>query len=189
MYHKHCVDPDIDTLFHILNAIHSLNDKLKNETGENFFECNEFVALKALRNLFHHETELVNEVRAISAAGLPSISSDLIFLCLVPSNFVLRSFEQIDNKRRVRDESIIRDTLKWYGNVVNINPCIFNFAVHAFEKLNGLGLNLVSDEYKKFEIGYRFEENYGHSHFVTGEISCHAGSVEAILAVAFADAT
>ena len=187
LYHGHCVEPDKDTLFNLLESIHSLNDKLRKATGEHFFNCNEFVALKALRNLFHHEAELVNEVRIIPIEKLPSVSTDLLFLCLVPSRLVLLSFEQLDRKRRVHEEETIRSTLKWYGNVVNINPCVFNFAVHAFEQLKALGVQIGGNEYAEFQASYEFEEEAGHSHFITGDIICHAGSVEEVLAVAFAN--
>jgi hypothetical protein len=187
LYHEHCVEPDKDTLFNLLNSIHSLNDRLRKATDVHFFNCNEFVALKALRNLFHHEAELVNEVRIIPVENLPPVSTDLLFLCLVPSRLVLLSFEQLDRKRREHEEETIRSTLKWYGNVVNINPCVFNFAVHAFEKLKALGVQIGGDEYAEFLASYESEEEDGYSHFITGDIICHAGSVEEILAVAFAN--
>jgi len=187
LYGKHCVEPDQDTLFNLLNSIHSLNDRLNKATGKNFFECHEFIALKALRNLFHHEAELINQVRPILVANVPSISTDLIFLCLVPADLVVRSIEQIDKRWSERDGPIIRATLKWYAGVVNINPCIFNFAVHAFEKLKALEISVAGVEYDAFARSYRFEEEFGHSHFVNGDISTHAGSIEQVLAVAFAD--
>lgn len=186
LYHRHCVSPDTDTLFNLLNAIHSMNDKLQKATSDNFFGCHEFIALKALRNLLHHEAELINKVRTIPVGNLP-ICCDLMFLCLIPKSLVFQAIKQIDKKRRVQDEAIIRSTLKWYGNVVNINPCIFNFAVHAFEKLRAVGVEMDGDEYTKFEISYQFEEDAWHSHFVSGDIICQAGNVEDILAVAFAD--
>lgn len=157
LYREHCVKPDKDTLFNLLNSIHSLNDRLRKATGEHFFSCNEFVVLKALRNLFHHEAELVNEVRIIPVKKLPSVSTDLLFLCLIPSRLVLLSFEQLDRKRRAHEEEIVRSTLKWYGNVVNVNPCVFNFAVHVFEKLRALGRQIGGDEYAEFKASYEFE--------------------------------
>lgn len=187
LYHKHCVEPDKDTLFNLLESIHSLNDRLRKATDVHFFDCNEFVALKALRNLFHHEAELVNEARIIPVEKLPLVSTDLLFLCLVPSRLVLLSFEQLDRKRRAHEEETIRSTLKWYGNVVNINPCVFNFAVHTFEQLKALGVQIGGNEYAEFQASYEFEEEARHSHFITGDIICHAGSVEEVLAVAFAN--
>jgi len=188
LYHRHCVEPDADTLFNLLNSIHSLNDRLKKSTGADFYECNEFIALKALRNLFHHEAELISEVRTISAASIPSINSDLLFLCLVPNSLVIRSIEKLDKYRRVRDEAIIHATLKWYNSLVNINPCLFNFATHVFEKLKTIDdVKLEGAEYAEFESGYWFEENAGHSHFVTGDITCQLGSIEEVLALVFAE--
>ena len=187
LYHKHCVEPDKDTLFNLLESIHSLNDRLRKATDVHFFDCNEFVALKALRNLFLHEAELVNEARIIPVEKLPLVSTDLLFLCLVPSRLVLLSFEQLDRKRRAHEEETIRSTLKWYRNVVNINPCVFNFAVHDFEKLMERGVQIGGDEYAKFQASYESEEKAGRSHFITGDIICHAGSVEEVLAVAFAN--
>ena len=185
LYHKHCVSPDEDTLFNLLEAIHSLNDKLQKATSDNFFDCHEFTVLKALRNFFHHESELINEVRSISVANLP-ISTDLMFLCLVPTNLVLQSIDQLDKKRRMQEEAIIRSTVKWYGNVANINPCLFNFAVHAFVKLRAMNFKIEGDEYAEFERSYQFEEDEGHSHFVTGDINCHAGNVEKVISAALA---
>lgn len=189
LYHKHCVEPDVDTLFNLLNSIHSFNDKLRKATGESFFELNEFIALKALRNLAHHEVELINKVRIFPVTKFPQINTELLFLCLIPSHLVFLSFEQLDKKRRESEEAIIRRTLKWYGNVVNINPCLFNFAIHAFERLKTLDIKLEGDEYTEFENSYQLEEDAGYSHFITGDIGCIAGNVEDILATTFADVT
>ncbi|MBJ6802771.1 hypothetical protein [Geomonas propionica] len=189
LYHKHCVQPDQDTLFGLLEAAHSLNDRLNKRTGSNFFECNEFVALKALRNLFHHEEELKHDVRILSVEEMPPVTSDLLYLCLVPRQLVEKAIAQINRKRREQDASIIRITLKWYGNVVNINPCIFNFAVHVFEKFRLLGLDLNNEEYIEFRASYEYEEEHEHSHFATGDVVCHAGSAEQLLMSAFADVT
>jgi hypothetical protein len=75
--------------------------------------------------------------------SVPAISTDLFYLCLVPSGLVVPAIEQIGSKFRVADEPRIRAILKWYGSVVNINPCIFNFMGHAFEKVSGLGIKLA----------------------------------------------
>ncbi|WP_221886558.1 hypothetical protein, partial [Vibrio cholerae] len=79
--------------------------------------------------------------------------------------------------------------LGWYGAVVNINPCIFNFMVKAFEYLESKGIELSGSEYLDFAASYEFETENGHSHFVTGVIGCHAGSVEEVLKKAFASVT
>ena len=186
-YEAHCVKPDVDTLFNLLNALHSLNDKLQKFCKADFFTVKEFIALQALRNLFHHKEELLSEIRVVAAQDLPPLLTDLLFLCLVPRSLVEQAIAEIGDNRRVQNEPVIRSVLKWYRNVVNINPCIFNFSVHVFEKFETLGLNLTSTAYESFKNSYEFELQNGHSHFISGDISCHAGSVDAALSTVFAD--
>lgn len=186
-YEVHSVKPDVDSLFNLLNALHSLNDKLRKFFEVDFFAVKEFVALQALRNFFHHKEELVSEVRIVAAKDLPPLLTDLLFLCLVQSSLVEQSIAEINDKRRVQDEPVIRSVLKQYGSVVNINPCIFNFSVHVFEKSEDLGLNLTSSGYNSFKNSYEFELLNGYSHFISGDISCHAGSVDAVLSTLFED--
>lgn len=186
-YELHCVAPDQDSLFNLLNSAHSLNDKIQKEVGTDFFGVKEFVAIKALRNLFHHKGELLNEVRSIAALDLPLIHSDLMFLCLVPRTIVEEAISEIGQKYKDQEEPIIREVLHWYGSVVNINPCVFNFAVHVYERVEELKMNLSSDGYMTIKGSYHFEERNNYSHFVSGKISCNAGDVETVLTTVFAD--
>ncbi|MEZ8191237.1 hypothetical protein [Vibrio sp. 1F279] len=189
LYQAHCINPSLDTLFNFLNAVHSLNDKLGKAKLGGFFDIQEFIALKALRNLFHHQEELVNELRIIPVQNLPPITTDLLYLCLVPTNLVEDAISTIPNKYRADEEVVIRSVLGWYGDVVNINPCIFNFMVKVYEYLGNKGIEISGEEYLDFASSYEFEVKNGHSHYVTGEISCHAGSVEEVLRKAFASVT
>lgn len=188
-YEQHCVAPDKDSLFNLLNSAHSLNDKMKKELGSDLFGVDEFVAIKSLRNLFYHKEELLHEIRTIAAQDIPPIISDLVFLCLVPSSLAEDAIFEIGQKYRAQEEPIIRRVFHWYGNVVNINPCIFNFAVHVYEKTKELGLGLNSDEYMNIENSYLLEERNGYSHFISGEILCRTGDIEAVLKRVFADVT
>lgn len=187
MYQAHSLSADTDTLFNLLNALHSLNDKLRKAYSRDFFSLKEFVALKALRNLFHHQDELLNEVRVLAVQDLPPLSTDLIYVCLVPRGLVENAISEIEPKRMAEDEPLVREALKWYGNVVNLNPCIFNLAVHVYEIVNEINLPLSSNAYLSFQKSYEFEEHHGHAHFIAGDIACHAGDVETVLTTAFAD--
>jgi hypothetical protein len=109
-----------------------------------------------------------------------------MFLCLVSRQLVKQAIEGIPERRRLVERKTIESTLKWYGEVVNINPCLFNFSVHAYEKLSQLPISLEGAEYLDFKRSYEFETQNGHSHFVAGDISCLAGDIEAVLAKAFA---
>src|SRR5205085_1814046 len=101
-------------------------------------------ALRALRNLFHHEAELVHEVRIVPAAKLPPIVSDLPLLCLVKRPLVERAVDSEVKRDRGKHGSDYRDRMvrpfKWYGSVVNIQPCLFNAAVDVFEEVQKSGI-------------------------------------------------
>ncbi len=185
LYHKHCTTPDLDTLFNLFNSIHNLNDIFKKTFDDDFFDIDEFIALKALRNLYHHQENLKNEVRVLPIKQIPSISSDLLYACLVPTETVEKSINFIDKKYRENEEAIIRKVFKWYGEVVNINPCIFNFSVKAYEKIKTTDLVLSDNDFIEFEQSYIFETDNGHSHYVSGDINCHASDVSKLLQSAF----
>jgi hypothetical protein len=178
LYHQHCTASDEDTLFNLLNATHSLHDRLLRSIGEGFLGIDEFIGLKALRNLFHHKRELVHAVKAIPITGDMPIYSDLALMCLSPRDLALQAIEE---DRYAENRPRIEAVLKWYGEVVDINPAIFNFAVHAYEKLRALEIPLKGDAVAAFEASYQFEEDHGHSHLVKGNIVCRAGDVDAVL--------
>jgi hypothetical protein len=46
LYHAHCVSPDRDTLFSLLEAGHSPNDRLRTGADLDFFDVPEFTVLK-----------------------------------------------------------------------------------------------------------------------------------------------
>lgn len=73
-YARHCLEPDEDTLFAFLDALHSFNDKLRKAGKGDLFGSADFMALKALRNLFHHEMELLHEVKIIPVENVPLIA-------------------------------------------------------------------------------------------------------------------
>lgn len=180
-YAQYCAAPDEDSLFHLLNALHSLNDKLRKAGKESLFGSSNFMALKALRNLFHHEEELLHQVKIILTTGMPQIVTDLGVVCLVDAGVVSRAVSREPAEHR----DAIRRAFKWYGAVVNIEPCIFNGAVDIFEAVAAADLKPISESYNDFQASYRFEEVSGHAHRVTGDISCAAGSVEAVLQAIF----
>jgi hypothetical protein len=178
-FYNQNVAPDDDSLLALLNALHSFNDKLRKAMKRDLFGSDNFQALRALRNLFHHEEELVHEVRIVNAGELP-IVTDLMFLCLVERSLVENALERQPKER----ERIVR-VLKWHGAVVNIQPCVFNAAVDVFEELPISSIAPSSEAYRLFENSYRFEEEHGYSHRIAGDIRCHAGDVNEILAKVF----
>lgn len=83
-YVRHCALADDDALFDFLNALHSFGDKFGALGRPNLNPSQNFQALRALRNLYHHEAELLHSSRTIRVENVPAIASDLVTLCLIP---------------------------------------------------------------------------------------------------------
>lgn len=177
-YYRHSTAPDEDTLFGLLNALHSLNDKLGKSGGIDLHASACFTVLRKLRNLFHHETELLHEVRMIHARDMPTVTSDLAFVCLVPRSLIIQSLK--DEKKPGISERVI-STVRWYGTIADIQPCVFNTAVDVYEKIRPLRLGLNSEAHGVFHELYESETRHGRRHHVTGEIGCLAGDVDQLL--------
>jgi hypothetical protein len=123
LYRLHCVAPDRDTLFSFLEATHSLNDRLKIAHGVDFFDLQQFAALKCLRNFFHHHQELRHVVRIVPAGSYP-IVTDLMILCLVPSDIVASAVNETRGRHKEEARQACDAVFHWYGTVVNINPAL-----------------------------------------------------------------
>ncbi len=54
-----------------------------------------------------------------------------------------------------------------------------------YEQVREAGLKLTGAEFRDFDASYRMEEEAGHSHLVTGDIYCHAASVDEIFGKVF----
>jgi hypothetical protein len=175
-YLQYCTAFNEDSLFQLLTALHSLDDKLNQAHGRVMFKIPEYVALKALRNHFHHGAEVRNTVRFKSLAGM-EVPSDLGQVCLISSADALAAIDGTDKKYRTQAADAIAATFKYWGVVVDINPCIFNCAVKVFEASQTLKIAGASVEYAQFKGQYDWETAHGHTHYVTGTVSLHAGDI------------
>lgn len=185
-YHKHCVDPDFDTLLNFFNSTHGLNDKLKRCDLGDFHGLDEFLVIKTLRNYFHHEGELHNEVRLLARSDIP-IFTDLMFTCLIKKSSLDSALLNVPDKYRSEVESAVSKVVKNYGLVVDVNPCLFNFAVYVYENVVEVGLSMTSEEFFDFKESYDYESENGYPHFVSGDFSCKAGDIDKVILTFFAD--
>lgn len=69
----------------------------------------------------------------------------------------------------------------WYGEAVNINPCLFNFMVHAYEQLVADGVKRDPDSFEAFEA------RKGHAHLIEGRMAGPADRIEQMLAAIVAN--
>ncbi|MGB3540961.1 MAG: hypothetical protein WBA42_22630 [Mesorhizobium sp.] len=179
LYHTHCVSPSRDTLFSLLEAAHSLNDRLKVGAAADFFDVQEFTALKCLRNYFHHHQELRHVIRLIPIGNYP-ITTDLMNLCFVPRDTVVFA---IETTKRYQEEArqACQQMFHWYGPVVNINPALFNFVVAAYERLRDRGVPMAGEAVEEFEASYDYEEENNLPHIVNGRLATSPGSIDELV--------
>ena len=182
VYEQHCRNAGPDTLFLTLTALHSFNDQLDAALGKNLLQIEEFLALKALRNFAHHQEDIESNVRVIPAPA----TSDLAFLCLVRRDQIERAIESVDKRWREAARSACRDKFHWYGQAVNINPCLFNLMVHAYELLAQLNVQAPDEDIAKFKDSYQFERANNHPHYIDGRLLSHLESIEGILGLVVA---
>ncbi|NNM77972.1 hypothetical protein HJG53_13775 [Sphingomonas sp. ID1715] len=176
-YESHCENRGEDGLFALLNAMHSLADKLSRLGRPNLNASQNYLALRALRNLFHHESELLHDTRSLAAGDVPQIHTDLAILCLVPKASVDRALQRARDDER----SAIGSALHWYGLAVNIEPAIFNVMVDAYELLQDKGIEPDDGSFARFDSQYHWETAHGQAHRVTGALLIHVGDIDTVL--------
>lgn len=188
-YYSFATAPTDDSLFLLLTALHSLDDKLNKEAGRVLFGIPEYIFLKALRNHFHHAGEVKNVCRVKLVQDLP-MTTDLMAVCLVSQADCLAAIAAVPSDRRQAAQDAFETTVKHYGAIVDINPCIFNGVVKVYEKLTELGLRGESAEFSSLEDSYELETDRGFSHYIDGAIRMHpghAGTARDVLAVMYAN--
>ncbi|XUY28055.1 hypothetical protein RMR21_006830 [Agrobacterium sp. rho-8.1] len=181
-YLRHCQAPNEDTLFHFLNSLHSFSDKLKRYRKGGLHDSPSFIGLKALRNLFHHEAELLSKI-SVATDFVQPITVELMRVCLVDRSLIelAATGETAQAKKQRRTAGDVTGAFRWYGQIVDIEPAIFNVAVDAYEAIREIDISPWSDAFRMFESSYEYEEENGFEHRVTGSISCHAGNVGELL--------
>jgi hypothetical protein len=176
-YITYCEKPTEDSLFLLLNALHSLDDKLKDKHGRVLFDIEEYIALKALRNYLHHQGEVENILRMKPIGDLPA-TADLEMVCLVSTADCVAALAATDKKYKDATEAAMTSVFKFWNSVADINPCVFNCIVRVYEKLLLLGHPGRSVEYHRFKEQYEWESRNRQSHYATGAVGLLPGHID-----------
>lgn len=144
------------------------------------FDLPEYIALKALRNYFHHQSEVQNVLRIKHLDGLAA-PTDLLYACLVSEDSCREALQGVASKYRDKTEEAFCEVFKVWGRVIDINPCIFNCVAKVFILLADRGLKGTSKEYNEFVGSFVFETENGYSHFVTGGFSVHPANINQLI--------
>lgn len=179
-YVRFLESPDEDALFDWSNALHSMHDRVPAAMKKRLFESDEFVALKALRNHFHHGGEVAHKVKPLAVKGLPVVS-DLGILCLIDRSAAEAAIAAINKDYREREQPMARRALKWYGPCVNLYPAIFNLMAKVVLLTQEHDIAPDDEAFKRLAAAVAQDQANGYPVTVTGDIGCHAGSVDQVL--------
>jgi hypothetical protein len=168
-YYNYCVSWTEDSLFQLLNSLHSLDDRFTTRHGRIMLELPEYIALKAVRNHFHHAEEVRNVVKVKSLVGA-DVSTDLLYACLINHTDIESAISGVTKKYRQNTVDSINTSFKRWGAVWDINPAVFNCVVKVYELTVSIGLVGTGKDFLEFDSQYKWESKNGHSHYVTGAI-------------------
>jgi hypothetical protein len=170
-YSAYCQSPDPDAIREVLASIYSINDKVRKAGYPDFFDSDEFLAIKAIRNYAVHQAEIHNKARALPLLSEALVEADLSILCLIPKNVIEAIVENTNSAGRVA----IEKACVYYKNYIDIYPCIFNFGVQLFLYTESNCLGVTTSEYLDFYNSIEFERKHGYSHHVKGGFSLPDG--------------
>src|SRR5450830_1633531 len=77
-YMAYCQSPDPDAVREVLASTYSINDKLRKAGYPAFFDSDEFLAIKAIRNYAIHQAEIYNNARALPLVSSVPVEADLV---------------------------------------------------------------------------------------------------------------
>ena len=166
-YSFYCQSPDPDAVREVIASIYSVNDKVRRAGYSNFFDSDEFLTIKAIRNYAIHQAEIYNKAKAFPMISKVPIKTELLILCLLPREVIDLICEATDLKGR----SAITNTCIYYKKYVDIYPCIFNFGVQLFLYTEKNNLQVNSREYQEFKNSIDYERSHNYPHHVIGGVS------------------
>jgi hypothetical protein len=170
-YSSFCQSPDPDSVREIFACAYSVNDKARKAGYPNFFDSDEFLAIKALRNYAVHQAEIYNRARALPLVSTVPIEAELNILCLVPKEVIERVLESSNSQ----SAAAIKNACVFYKDYVDIYPSIFNFGVQLFLWTEAHQLTVDTKEYREYANSIEYERENNYPHHVVGGVKLPQG--------------
>ncbi len=166
-YYKFCSSSDSDDLKELLSSLCSSFEKLKKVTKEKLKSNKRFIALKALRNFATHESELLNESKALGLHSPTVVQSDVKLLCLVPKNTIEYVLNNLHSKFTI---NCVKKNFTFYKEFVDIYPALFNSAVDLYFLAERHLLKVEGQGYASISQSIEYEKANGYQHHIDGKI-------------------
>ncbi len=166
-YYMFCKSPDPDMVRDVLYSAYSLNDKLRKAKYPNFFDSEEFLSIKAIRNFITHQAEILNESKSLPLITTFPVKADVNITCLIP----IKRMESIVSSSNDQTKKALRNEVVFYSKYADIYPCIFNFGVRLFLFIEEQNFEINSVDYLSMKNSIEYEKANGYPHFINGRIS------------------
>jgi len=180
LYHHYFESDESDSTYTLLNAIDHFNEKLNQKKSINLLSIDQFITLKAIRNYYYQNQQLRSELRLINTQNHSSFYTSATYITLMPAHSVTKSIE-IDKTLNKSQQKIVQSCLFWYGNVVNIYPCLYNFMAKFYGFIVAHDWQPETTEFLQFEKWQHYETDNHFSHLIQGEIISHTGHINQVL--------
>lgn len=171
-YSYFCQSPEPDSVREVFASAYSVNDKVRKAGYPNFFNSDEFLTIKAVRNYAVHQAEIYNKARALPMVFATPVEAELNIMCLVPKEVMGHVLEGMTPE----SASAIKKACVFYRDYVDIYPSIFNFGVQLFLYTEKHDLTIESKEYLEFANSVEYERTNNYPHHVVGGIKLPQGS-------------
>ena len=159
-----CQSPDPDSVREVFASAYSVNDKVRKAGYPNFFDSDEFLAIKTIRNYAIHQAEIYNRAQALPLISTIPFEAELSVLCLIPISIAAKILESTTPE----SADAIKRTCIFYRNYVDIYPCIFNFGVQLFLYTETNSFGIDSKEYLEFASSIKYERKNSYRHHAVG---------------------
>jgi hypothetical protein len=172
-YYGFCASSDSDDLKEVLSSLCSSFEKLEKATKEKFKNNKRYIALKALRNFATHESELLNESKALDIHAPTIVQTEVNILCLLPKSAIKYVLNDLDSDFT---KKCIRDNVIFYNKFVDIYPSIFNAAVDLYFLVEKHLLKVDGNGFSNIFQAIKYEKENNYSHYIDGKIIMLDGS-------------
>jgi len=172
LYYDYCEKGCLEILQQFLESTYRLNERLIKATHKNqsFFDIDEFLVIKLLRNFVVHEGELDGQVWCLKPSFSNKLKMDLSKVCLIKKTVIHKAINNeavLSNEvKELNKTAKIRSLLISIDHYYNFEPIIYNFTVRAYEKLLELDINVKGEGFNNLSVAYNKETYYGFSHYV-----------------------
>lgn len=171
IYYQYTAKEDLVALQSLTEEAYKLHERLRKLSPNNkgFFELDEFLLLKALRNYSVHKDDFIGKAYAVKRQFVEQHQLELQRVCLIEKKVVRSALNaekplEFGEKEKV---SKVNTQLVDFGEFYNIEPVIFNFMVKVYEKLIALKLTIPGEGFAEIDKSYKNEIYHNYPHYVS----------------------